>query len=65
MLSKAGVEWLVTTTPEFNGRSFGTNVLEAVLVALNGEHAKQLTPQTYIRLLDEWNICPRVEKLSE
>ncbi len=65
MLSKAGVEWLVTTTPEFNGRSFGTNVLEAVLVALSGEHAKQLTPEAYIRLLDELNICPRVEKLSE
>ena len=64
MLSQAGVEWLVTTTPEFNGRSFGTNVLEAVLVALSGEQSKPLTPQAYIRLLDELNICPRVEKLS-
>ena len=65
MLSKAGVEWLVTTTPEFNGRSFGTNVLEAVLVALSPNAAGSLTPQAYTHLLDQLDIRPRVEKLSE
>src|SRR5690606_14989923 len=31
-LQRRGVRWLVTTTPELGGRSFGTNVLEAMLV---------------------------------
>jgi hypothetical protein len=30
----AGVKTLITTTPVYNGRSFGTNVLEAALVAI-------------------------------
>lgn len=32
-LRSRGVATLITTTPEFGGRSFGTNVLEAMLVA--------------------------------
>lgn len=32
-LRSRGVATLITTTPEFSGRSFGTNVLEAMLVA--------------------------------
>lgn len=31
---------LITTTPNFNGRSFGTNVLEAALVALAGKSGR-------------------------
>lgn len=65
LLRRAGVEWLVTTTPEFNGRSFGTNVLEAVLVALSGAGSEQLSPRDYEQLLDKLALCPRVEKLSE
>lgn len=34
-LRARGVRLLVTTTPNFDGRSFGTNVMEAMLVALN------------------------------
>ena len=35
LLRKAGVKYLVTTTPVYDGRSFGTNVLEAAIVALS------------------------------
>jgi len=35
-LRARGVARLITTTPDFGGRSFGTNVLEAALVALLG-----------------------------
>ena len=35
-LKKSGAKLLVTTTPIMSGRSFGTNVMEAVLVALSG-----------------------------
>ena len=36
MLKDAGVKTLVTTTPCLQGRSFGTNVLEAAIVAVSG-----------------------------
>jgi len=35
-LKRSGARLLVTTTPILGGRSFGTNVMEAVLVALSG-----------------------------
>ena len=31
-----GVELMVTSTPRLDGRSFGTNVMEATMVALKG-----------------------------
>jgi hypothetical protein len=34
-LRERGVTRLITTTPSFDGRSFGTNVMEAMCVALN------------------------------
>ncbi len=37
-----GVATLITTTPEFAGRSFGTNVLEAMLVAAGKDSADLL-----------------------
>lgn len=61
-LRKRGAKTLVTTTPVFNGRSFGTNVMEAVLVAYaNGQG--QLEADDYNTLLAELNFIPRVEHL--
>ena len=59
------VEWLrqrkaatlVTTTPEMDGRSFGTNVMEALLVALSGSK-QELTEEQYSRMLEELHFCP-------
>jgi hypothetical protein len=51
-LRARGVAQLVTTTPDFAGRSFGTNVVEAILVALGGAN-------DYERSLRELNIRPR------
>ena len=36
----AGVKYLVTTTPVFEGRSFGTNMMEAGLLATSGYRTK-------------------------
>ncbi len=36
LLKKAGVKYLVTSTPVLDGRSFGTNMMEAALVAASG-----------------------------
>jgi hypothetical protein len=38
LLQQAGVKYLVTSTPVLDGRSFGTNMMEAALVAASGRH---------------------------
>lgn len=63
LLEKAGVACLVTTTPNFNGRSFGTNVLEAALVALAGRH-EALTANEYEKMLEQYDIQPGIEYFS-
>lgn len=62
LLQKRGVRTLVTTTPELNGRSFGTNVMEALLVALSGKQ-RELTAQEYTELLTEFKFSPRITDL--
>ena len=64
-LKKRGAAVLVTTTPEFNGRSFGTNVMEAVLVSLAGKPWAQLTSADYEDLLDKMNLKPRIMILNQ
>lgn len=64
-LKKRGVSMLVTTTPELNGRSFGTNVMEGVLLALSGKRDSQLDTDEYINLLNMVNFKPRVIVLNK
>ncbi len=59
-----GVRLLITTTPEFEGRSFGTNVLEGVLVALLGREPDEVGGSEYEQLLDDMKLEPRVEYLN-
>lgn len=59
-LRARGVSRLITTTPEFSGRSFGTNVVEAALVALLGKRWEEVTADDYERLLLELKLRPRV-----
>ena len=59
-LKKRGVAWLVTTTPELEGRSFGTNVLEAALLAMLGKSWEEVTAEDYLGLIREANLLPRV-----
>ncbi len=63
-LAKRGVKTLITTTPEFDGRSFGTNVMEGVLVALSGETPDKLNADDYMRMLRELGWQPRIEQLA-
>lgn len=64
ILTQSGVKMLITTTPELNGRSFGTNVMEAVLVSLSDKPCKSLTPADYEELLDKIGLAPRIEVLN-
>ncbi len=64
MLRARGVEHLVTTTPDFSGRSFGTNAIEALLVAL-AESDRELAPMRYVALLNRIGFEPRIESLTD
>ncbi|RTH21426.1 quinate 5-dehydrogenase [Thermus scotoductus] len=61
-LRERGVKRLITTTPRLNGRSFGTNVMEALLVALAG---RELGEEEYLRYIDLLGLRPQVLDLQE
>ena len=65
MMKERGVKILITTTPNINGRSFGTNVMEGVLVAIAGKKQEEMTPQDYDELLDKIGFEPRIEYLQK
>lgn len=59
-LHSRGVARLVTTTPEIAGRSFGTNVIEAALVALLGRRPSDVSAADYRELIARLRLRPRV-----
>ncbi|MDQ2865444.1 MAG: quinate 5-dehydrogenase [Candidatus Eremiobacteraeota bacterium] len=63
-LQQRGVKMLITTTPDVGGRSFGTNVIEAVLLALLGKTWADVSPDDYEGLLKELQLKPRVVSLG-
>lgn len=63
-LRKRGVSYLITTTPELKGRSFGTNVFQATLVAISGKSPEELKPDDYLKLIEKTGFKPRIEKLN-
>jgi hypothetical protein len=63
-LKNRGVNYLITTTPEFEGRSFGANVFQAVLVAISGKSPEELQPEDYLELIEKVGFKPRIEKLN-
>jgi hypothetical protein len=63
LLRAAGIGRLITTTPAFGERSFGTNVMEATLVAISGRAPQQLSGQDYVDLLQRLGLSPRVMDL--
>lgn len=65
MLRERGVAVLITTTPELQGRSFGTNVMEGVLISILGKRVDEVTPEDYGELLDRLQLKPRLEILNK
>ena len=63
-LKRRGLPLLVTTTPRLEGRSFGTNVMEATLLALIDKPQEAITRQDLAELIDRIPIEPGVEKLN-
>ena len=64
-LKARGVDTLVTTTPNFNGRSFGTNVMEATIIALLEKRPEEMTSKDFNKALDELGFLPRIEYLKD
>lgn len=63
-LARRGVRWLFTTTPLLDGRSFGTNALEAALVAVLGRRPEDLTPTDYEAALHGMEYRPEMVDLQ-
>jgi len=59
-----GVRYLVTTTPRLEGRSFGTNVMEAALVAIAGK-GRPLTTDELQEMLEQLDLKPTLQRLNE
>ena len=63
-LQKRGVHILVTTTPRLEGRSFGTNVMEATLLALMNKPQDEVQPHDFIDLMNRIPMVPNIEVLN-
>jgi hypothetical protein len=63
LLTSRGVAYLVTSTPRLDGRSFGTNVLEAALIAYAGQ-GRPLTDAELTSLVKELELRPTVQALN-
>ncbi len=69
LFKQAGVKNLITTTPVYEERSFGTNMLEAGLIAASGrkEPVDYTNAKTYLQQMETWinelNIRPQFWEL--
>ncbi|NLI61398.1 MAG: quinate 5-dehydrogenase [Clostridiales bacterium] len=63
-LKKRGIKMLITSTPELNGRSFGTNVMEAVFLSLFNKNIDEATPNIYEDLITRSGFKHRTEILN-
>lgn len=59
LLKERGVKRVITTTPRYEGRSFGTNTTEAMLTAYAGK-GRRLTDDELNELIDDLGLRPTV-----
>jgi len=63
MFRQAGIKYLITSTPVLEGRSFGTNMMEAALVAVSGK-GRKLTKDELKAMLDKLGFEPQLQELN-
>ena len=63
MFRSAGIKYLITSTPVLDGRSFGTNMMEAALIAVAGK-GRKLTYEELNQLLDQLGLQPQLQELN-
>ncbi len=60
---QAGIKYLVTSTPVLQGRSFGTNMMEAALIAVSGK-GRKLNHDELNEMLDKLGFEPQLQQLN-
>lgn len=63
-LQERGLHILVTTTPRLEGRSFGTNVMEATLRTLIDKPDPEITDADFIEMIERIPLEPNIEVLN-
>lgn len=63
LFRERGVRYIITTTPRLNGRSFGTNMMEAAITAVAGKN-RPLTHAELQALLPELDLKPMLHDLG-
>ena len=63
-LRQRNLHILVTVTPRLEGRSFGTNVMEATLLALMDKPQSEVTQADFVDLINRIPLEPNIEVLN-
>jgi hypothetical protein len=63
LFRQVGIKYLVTSTPVLDGRSFGTNMMEAALIAVSGK-GRKLSHAELKGMLDLMGIQPQLQELN-
>lgn len=63
LFRQVGIKYLVTSTPVLEGRSFGTNMMEAAMVAVAGK-GRALSHDELNQLLDKLGFEPQLQVLN-
>lgn len=63
-LRERNLHILVTVTPRLEGRSFGTNVMEATLLALMDKPQAEVTDADFLDLIERIPLEPNIEVLN-
>jgi len=58
-----GIKYLATSTPRLEGRTFGTNAMEAAIVALAGK-GRPLAPEEMADYIQRLGLEPEIEQLN-
>jgi len=64
LLQKRCLKILVTTTPRLEGRSFGTNVMEATMRALSDKPDPEITEADFLDMIERIPLEPNIEVLN-
>jgi hypothetical protein len=63
LFRQVGIKYLVTSTPVLDGRTFGTNMMEAALIAAAGK-GRKLTHGELSQILDQIGFQPQLQELN-
>jgi hypothetical protein len=63
LFRQVGIKYLVTSTPVLDGRSFGTNMMEAALIAVSGK-GRKLSLEELGQMLNQLDFKPQIQELN-